>query len=1683
MRRICAVALMIVMGSLFGRVSGQSTEATADPLITEEAAQESLSTPEAILTTETPTLPPTETPSPTDLPTLIPDETFLPMPTQEAVGDPTAETTPIDIDAVSSATPERENTAWQLSARELFEDTPTAPWLVPNQWTLDANQRLAALPAIEADSFLSLPAVRYEATLDDVQAQAAFFLSEGAEASLSVRVGDNSAYTAVLDVAGHILLLRSGEIVAENTLSLLDAESHTLNVTAVGGVITVRVDEQIALTYNDPSPLPAGAVEFGGVMHPTGGLALDDLFIWLPVTTAPTPDDSTAVIPTSTAEVNIVSEIAEPESGDASAQANYQGGLTFSAPQTRTFSLNGGSVATPHTWTWTLAATTTYVVSIEKLDGNLRYSMEVVGPGGMSGNSSNEGGFYEAHWGGVGNFTLTITPHANTSGQYRVTLLPCCKPIVPLNATRSVFSTSKEWEYNLTTATPHYIWFEVTEGNFALDYQIVKRSTGAKVAGGSTDIEDFDGDGLAVLYVESTATGIYDVTFARPANTNADGSFRIGLYHGNPFPPKPQNFRTTQIGSKAISLAWDANTVNTDGYDLFRKSTGDWEYQGEFALNETAFESDAFCGSTFQFALGAFNWAGYSDFSNLENVKTQLCPPANDILWNSEVLTTFPKTFDYLPTVAPISSAENDDQDPPLSCASEGYSASLWYRYLPTTAAILNVTTANSTYDTVVGVFQNVNGKLVEKACHDDLAPFTNTTSQVIYETTTNQQYFILVAQWGTSLPSANAESHIQFSLLTRPAAPTLLTPLNKGATRDNLTWQSAPDLSYHLQIAATNTFANRLIDKYQTEKSFNTAPENAPAELPDGNYFWRVRAVTVDGITGDWSPIWSFTKDTVAPPTPTMTTPVANTVFTTLRPSFTASVPLAAGATRYEWQIATQNNFSAPVEINPDRTATTVLKLTESLSQGQYYVRVRACDAAGNCGSYTDPRPFQVDLRLLPAKDAPIVATSAASKVDFKWAPPQGVTAFQLQVSRDATFTTAHAYTRDFTVPAPPAAVPLTWSIADVGNNSVLGLGEFYWRLVFTAPSLRPAPTTPRRFVVTPPLPSAPKWIAQPNAGILNTETLKLDWLSVDYAYLGTSYDVTYQVQVDTVSTFANPKYTSPDPIEGQTHTTTALPDGIYYARVRTVNEFGAAGLWSTAQRVVIDTARPQAPVITLPYLNALSSNSRQPTKWKHVPGATHYRVQYSRTLDFNAGSMPVDVVIKAAIPPSVPSYTPPLSLAQGQYFVRVAARDAALNWSADSETVFTLTVNTAPADNGNLIPASGSTATRPLFKWATVPGATQYQVIVASEATCATEIARSPILGPTVSSWSYAKDVNGTPLAPLSYGEYYWCVAVNRGAGKPATAAFYSNTLEMPLQGFRLNVAPTVPPAVSIIYPVTNLLVPASQPSLIWTEVPATTPNGPFRYEVQVDDNALFNDLEFEIITGFDEVSIFAATLQDAKYNLRVRAINSVGGVGKWSVVRPFTIDTTDPQTPALLTPIQDSTINGLLPKITWSPVADAATYLVQISHSSNFSPRHEWRVTTTSTVVPFALLNQTYYVRVKAIDAADNRSVFTPARAFSVKWPTTQPPIPVYYTTSMPTLAWEGVTWATRYQIEVSADSGFKQIVASGFKGNLLLPEDTTFDLSPRVDGIYYWRVRAGNGTQWFAWSDVITFAVDS
>lgn len=177
--------------------------------------------------------------------------------------------------------------------------------------------------------------------------------------------------------------------------------------------------------------------------------------------------------------------------------------------------------------------------------------------------------------------------------------------------------------------------------------------------------------------------------------------------------------------------------------------------------------------------------------------------------------------------------------------------------------------------------------------------------------------------------------------------APGLVFPANGAYTNDNtplFSWNpssfggTAPT-AYFIQIDNNANFAT-------PERSGIVGDLSGvlTEALPDGLYYWRVRAL--NGIVGgNWSSARTFRIDTVPPNMPELVAPTDGRVMTTRRPAL--SWKAAAGASRYEVLVDDNPGFSSP-EVNRSTTALS-LTVPTALAPGTYYWYVIAYDRAGN--------------------------------------------------------------------------------------------------------------------------------------------------------------------------------------------------------------------------------------------------------------------------------------------------------------------------------------------------------------------------------------------------------------------------------------------------------------------------------------------------------------------------------------------------------------------------------------------------------------------------------------------------------------------------------------------------------------------------------------------------------------
>jgi hypothetical protein len=359
------------------------------------------------------------------------------------------------------------------------------------------------------------------------------------------------------------------------------------------------------------------------------------------------------------------------------------------------------------------------------------------------------------------------------------------------------------------------------------------------------------------------------------------------------------------------------------------------------------------------------------------------------------------------------------------------------------------------------------------------------------------------------------------------------------------LSWGAAANASqYELEIATTNTFAPGTI-------VFNSPPGVARSvetgvTLVDGAYFWHVRGSNSAG-NGPWSSPFKFTVDTVAlDAPPTLLAPASLANVTTVKPAFRWAAVTGAGS--YRLEVDNDPAFGSPA-INRVVTGTSYTS-TVTLPQGVYYWRMTTRDVLGNEGTPSTGVSFTVRILRSPANNSFTTDPTPA----FQW---YGVTGghYVLQVDTSTTFNAPLS----FVCPASG-----TTTNTSCTPTTALPTGVYYWRVLVDG-----LDTAPPYFklTITPTPPAAPQLSLPVNGATSVSSTVDLSWQTVTYSF----GSLRYQVQVDNLSSFASPDYTTTTAVDATTASPTLL-DGIYYWRVRAINNLDAPGAWSAVRRFTVD-------------------------------------------------------------------------------------------------------------------------------------------------------------------------------------------------------------------------------------------------------------------------------------------------------------------------------------------------------------------------------------------------------------------------------------------------------------------------------------------------------------------------------
>ena len=191
-----------------------------------------------------------------------------------------------------------------------------------------------------------------------------------------------------------------------------------------------------------------------------------------------------------------------------------------------------------------------------------------------------------------------------------------------------------------------------------------------------------------------------------------------------------------------------------------------------------------------------------------------------------------------------------------------------------------------------------------------------------------------------------------------------LSSPANNFITNSNnftLSWNSLSAADYYNLQLINNTLGGTIVFQ-QNNILANTLTLNSTILSQDGNYTWKIKGV--NGVSETVFSSRDFSLDTTLPNQPVNGVPANNSIQTINQ------------NINFNWSIAAdsgiiQSSISYRIEISNDVNFSTILQASNTTtnsfqqlfnSSGDYYWRVRALDAAGNQGSFSNTFKFTIN-------------------------------------------------------------------------------------------------------------------------------------------------------------------------------------------------------------------------------------------------------------------------------------------------------------------------------------------------------------------------------------------------------------------------------------------------------------------------------------------------------------------------------------------------------------------------------------------------------------------------------------------------------------------------------------------------------------------------------------------------
>ena len=369
--------------------------------------------------------------------------------------------------------------------------------------------------------------------------------------------------------------------------------------------------------------------------------------------------------------------------------------------------------------------------------------------------------------------------------------------------------------------------------------------------------------------------------------------------------------------------------------------------------------------------------------------------------------------------------------------------------------------------------------------------------------------------------------------------------------------WSSAIGAAkYELWVDDDPTFTSPEIIENTFEVTYTPAENNA---LTGENYYWKVRAYGADNNATDWSPIWTFTIDTITPSTPSLTSPENDAVENSLTQIFTWTQPEPDAA--YRIQIDNEASFT-PDYVCEDNAVSDNSYTYTFPRNGTYYWRVCARDVAHNWSSWSE----NYKLTVLVPPGQPELSSPANLTNDntptFEWTIGFNADNHRLLVDND----------NDFSSPIENRLFGATDGTYIPADENSLPDGSYSWKVI-AINEVGENESTVLTFTIDTVPPAVPELLAPENGQTLRETTPTFDWLDVS-----DPSGVTYTLDIATDAEFTSPVLTNTR-LTGLTESSylvtaaNALPNGMYYWRVKAIDGANNAENFSPVWSFTINT------------------------------------------------------------------------------------------------------------------------------------------------------------------------------------------------------------------------------------------------------------------------------------------------------------------------------------------------------------------------------------------------------------------------------------------------------------------------------------------------------------------------------